>query len=274
MKFAKITRYVAIGDSNAEGLGDTNFSDNRMNSGWCDRLAHLLSLECAGTGSEFRYANLAIRGKKLAQILDEQLEEALALQPDFVTIMAGSNDWAARDLQEHRDVLDRALKKLHALGIRALVSTTIRPSHLRFFKVLMPKCTAFSEMVRDVCQANRVEILDIYAIESFSNLNSWSDDMVHFSETGHVAVANLAAQQLGLTHRFVSLTQNRFSSGRRSPLETIAWFGRDVVPFIGRRLRGVSSGDGLYAKHSNPVRLDSAWPQDSAVVPQREKVAK
>ena len=40
----------------------------------------------------FGYANLAIRGRKLRQVVDEQLGPALALLPDLVTVYAGGND--------------------------------------------------------------------------------------------------------------------------------------------------------------------------------------
>ena len=40
----------------------------------------------------FGYANLAIRGRKLRPILEEQVDPALALAPDLVSIHAGAND--------------------------------------------------------------------------------------------------------------------------------------------------------------------------------------
>ncbi|WP_271727514.1 GDSL-type esterase/lipase family protein, partial [Bacillus licheniformis] len=41
---------------------------------------------------DFAYANLAIRGRLIQQIIDEQIEPALALRPDLITISAGGND--------------------------------------------------------------------------------------------------------------------------------------------------------------------------------------
>ena len=46
----------------------------------------------AADTDDFRYANLAIRGRKLPAILAEQVEPAVALGPDLVTIHAGTND--------------------------------------------------------------------------------------------------------------------------------------------------------------------------------------
>ncbi|GAA3158374.1 SGNH/GDSL hydrolase family protein [Nonomuraea salmonea] len=79
-------RYVALGDSQTEGLGDGD--DVSGHRGWADRLAEHLARVHPG----LRYANLAVRGRAAAQIRDEQLAAALALRPDLVTVMAGMND--------------------------------------------------------------------------------------------------------------------------------------------------------------------------------------
>lgn len=92
MTRAKFRSYVAIGDSLSEGLGDFTFDSDRRDNGWTDRLASMLSREASQAGLDFEYANLALRGSKLRNIMTVQLENALRLQPDLVTIMAGSND--------------------------------------------------------------------------------------------------------------------------------------------------------------------------------------
>src|SRR5690242_12538960 len=80
-------RYVAIGDSSTEGMGDPDGAGGFR--GWADRLAeHLAASHVDG----FEYANLAIRGKTTAQIEAEQVPLALALRPDLVSVIAGMND--------------------------------------------------------------------------------------------------------------------------------------------------------------------------------------
>lgn len=81
-------RLVCLGDSFTEGVGDEDPSSPNGVRGWADRAAGQLAANDQG----FRYANLAIRGKLLGQILAEQLEPALALNPDVVTLYAGGND--------------------------------------------------------------------------------------------------------------------------------------------------------------------------------------
>ena len=82
------SRYVALGDSFTEGIGDPEPRSPGGHRGWADRVAEVLSSQT----DDFAYANLAVRGKLIKQILDEQVEPALALRPDLITISAGGND--------------------------------------------------------------------------------------------------------------------------------------------------------------------------------------
>ena len=73
------TRYVAIGDSQTEGLWDGDDSVGIL--GFADRLAAMLDALHPG----LQYANLAVRGRRIRDVLDEQLPVALAMQPDLIT---------------------------------------------------------------------------------------------------------------------------------------------------------------------------------------------
>ena len=79
-------RYVAMGDSQTEGVGDGD--DVTGLRGWADRLAERLAIGNPG----LQYANLAVRGRLAAQVHTEQLGPALALRPDLATVFAGVND--------------------------------------------------------------------------------------------------------------------------------------------------------------------------------------
>ncbi|MGO2643182.1 SGNH/GDSL hydrolase family protein, partial [Brevibacterium aurantiacum] len=83
-------RYIAIGDSLSEGVGDEPWPDGSPR-GWTDRLASLLTAHY-GQHRAIHYANLAVRGYKTAQVVDTQIRTAIALRPDFVTLTAGMND--------------------------------------------------------------------------------------------------------------------------------------------------------------------------------------
>ena len=83
----EIRSYVALGDSFTEGLDDSTAVGGGYR-GWADRFAeHLAALQPG-----LCYANLAIRGKILSEVAQEQVPQAIAFRPDLVSIAAGGND--------------------------------------------------------------------------------------------------------------------------------------------------------------------------------------
>lgn len=81
-------RYVALGDSLSEGVGDD--APERPNGvrGWTDRVAEQFML----ADKNALYANLAIRGRLLVPIIEEQVPAALELKPNLVSLVGGGND--------------------------------------------------------------------------------------------------------------------------------------------------------------------------------------
>ena len=63
-------RYVAIGDSFTEGIGDPEPASPGGHRGWADRVAEVLAAQV----DDFAYANLAVRGRLIGQIVAEQVE--------------------------------------------------------------------------------------------------------------------------------------------------------------------------------------------------------
>ncbi|HET7761625.1 MAG TPA: SGNH/GDSL hydrolase family protein, partial [Phycicoccus sp.] len=86
------TRYVAIGDSFTEGMSDPDPERPDVYVGWADRLAHHLDAVAAEAHLPFGYANLAVRGRKLDDVVGPQLDAALTMQPDLVSMVGGGND--------------------------------------------------------------------------------------------------------------------------------------------------------------------------------------
>ena len=79
--------FVAMGDSFTEGMNDA-YPDGTYR-GWADLVAARLAVDA---GPDFGYANLAVRGRLLDQVVAEQLEPTLAMRPDLVSFAAGGND--------------------------------------------------------------------------------------------------------------------------------------------------------------------------------------
>ena len=259
-----VRKYVAIGDSLSEGLGDWGFEHDREGCGWTDRLAGLLAQQAAVYGQKLEYANLAIRGSKMLEILTAQLEDALALEPELVTIMAGSNDLMKS--RKHRPALRALLRgaigRLLASGCQVVVVNTINPMHLKVFRRLAKRSASMTQLIEETANEFGVPVLDVFRIEKFNDLCFWAEDMVHFSGYGHMRIANKAAELLGLSYRFEEEEEFEMLGPGRSFLDTIRWVWVYVLPFIGRRLRGASSGDGLEPKHPQfTIYSDDEWPQ-------------
>jgi lysophospholipase L1-like esterase len=70
-----IGSFVALGDSFTEGLNDPGPDGGFL--GWADRVAAALAQQLPG----FRYANLAVRGKLLGQVVDGQVPRAAEMAP-------------------------------------------------------------------------------------------------------------------------------------------------------------------------------------------------
>lgn len=245
-----IRSYVAIGDSLSEGMGDRFFLSHRVGSGWTDRLAHLLATDAADRGESFEYANIAIRGCKLEDIMDDQVEHAIALRPDLVTILAGSNNFFsnAETVERLERIFRSGLQRLKIAGIHVVVANTINPCHLRFFGPVRPNAERMSRMIDRVAGDLGFPVIDVFGMSELEHLEFWHRDMVHFSEIGHAQIANAAAELLDTTARYSPSDYEPSFAADRPLSETVAWFLRDVVPFIDRRLRRTSSGVGIAPK--------------------------
>lgn len=245
--------YVALGDSLTEGLGDTGFSANRLNKGWADRLAGILAAEAKHFGEPFEFANLAVRGRTITEILTSQLEDALRIRPDLVTIMAGANDIMSsrRGHDAIRAVLRGAISRLHEAGIQVLVMNTVNPKHYPVFGVMARKSREMSDLIEAVAREFGAPVLDIFALNQFGRMSFWCDDLVHFSSHGHTMIANLAAEKIGLNFRLPEQPHENIVEPKWGAIETLRWFFRHVLPFWSRRIRRVSSGDLI-----NPKQFD------------------
>jgi phosphatidylinositol alpha 1,6-mannosyltransferase len=265
--------YVALGDSLTEGLGDTEFETDREGKGWADRLAALLACEAVNVQHPFDYANLALRGSDSLAILTAQLERALELKPDLVTIMTGANDLvrlpARRSMIEH--MLRGALTRLYNEGTHVVLVNTVRPTHISIARPMVSRSVQMSQLIAEVAAEFGTPIVDVNAIDEFARLDYWSGDLAHFSHRGHVVVANKVAESLGLELR--DGTDIEAGRLRMTAAEYGKWFASDVLPFWGRRLRGVTAGTWLQPKHSCLQRLVDAparaehpiWLDDASV---------
>lgn len=238
-------RYVAIGDSFSEGLGDPLPGDSTR--GWADFVAQGLA---AASTEEFRYANLAIRGRKLGPILAEQLDAALALGPDLVSLNGGGND-IMRPHIEMADIvgqLGAAAEKIVASGAHVLLLSGANPSkHLPLGRVMQRRGTEMSDAVKQLFPRPAATYVDNFSDESFHDARFWSQDKLHLNALGHARVASNVLRALGVPVPVEwQIAADGTTVSARQP--AVLYYRDHVLPWVGRRLTGRSSGDGRQPK--------------------------
>lgn len=240
-------RYVALGDSFTEGLGDTDPALPNQVRGWADRTAEQLAI--AHPEETFGYVNLAIRGKKMGQILAEQIDVAAAMNPTLVTIYAGINDILRPkvDIDAMIASYSEGIAKLRATGARVLIFTGFDASSSKVFASIRGRTAIYNELVREVADQHGAELVDYWRFSEYDDWRLWGIDRMHMSTPGHINMANRVLETLGETVRIPvpDLPAIPVKTTAETVKDNAAWAKEYVGPWVGRRLRGVSSGDNL-----------------------------
>lgn len=242
-------RYVAIGDSQTEGLWDGDDTVGLL--GFADRLAVLVDSLYPG----LQYANLALRGKRIGHVLTEQVPQALAMQPDLITVCAGMNDviQPGRSFGPALGDLDRIHAALAESG--ATVVTTTFPNVAQFLplgRLVSGRLARINATIRAAAQRYGFRLVDLYNAPSMRELDTWAVDRVHASSRGHMLFAAAAAEALNLPDSNHDWARGRVDPIQRSfaagTYEQLRWTQESFFPWIWRRLRGLSSFDGREPK--------------------------
>jgi lysophospholipase L1-like esterase len=254
---APFSRFVALGDSFTEGLDDPHPRGGYR--GWADRLAEHLERVRPGV----LYANLAVRGRKIAGIHEQQLGPALQLEPDLATVMGGTNDVLRPkvDLDEvagHMEAMQRALVERGA----TVVSFTIpNPAEIMpVARLVRDRIIAFNAAQREVASRTGALLLDMEHDPNAAHPDVWSVDRLHANSLGHKRTAAALAELLGID--LPEEERNRdlpapFAKPRHQVIAAeIAWLRTHFAPWIGRRLRGRSSGDDVEPKRPSLMPVE------------------
>jgi lysophospholipase L1-like esterase len=243
-----LTRYVAIGDSFTEGVGDPDPSRPNGWRGWADRVAEVL----AERDPAFRYANLAIRGRKLRGVLDEQLEPALALAPDLVTSYAGANDILRPrvDLDALSAAYDEAIGRLAATGATVVLFTAFDPGGSAIYRPLRGRFALYTEAVREIAERHGTRLVDFWRMREYRDFGYWDTDRMHLGPAGHQRMAMAVLDVLDVPHGLEPLppTPDPQLSGRELRAKNVEWVRTHAGPWVHRRVTGRSSGDGISPK--------------------------
>ncbi len=257
--------FAALGDSFTEGVGDPS-ADGAGCRGWADRFAEHLAARRPG----LRYANLAIRGKLLSEVLDEQVPRAVEMGAELVSLAAGGNDLLRprTDPDDLAVTLEMAVEALTGTGATVMVFTGFDPKAFPVLRLIRGKSAVLTMHVREIAARHNCLTADLWTMRILTDRRLWTPDRLHLTPDGHRRVALLACEVAGLapkedwrapldviqdmqgqtgrllapSHVGAALT---WAAARWNDVE---WVFEHAAPYVSRRLHGVSSGDGIVAK--------------------------
>jgi lysophospholipase L1-like esterase len=249
--------FVAMGDSFTEGLSDP-YPDGTYR-GWADLVAARLAVDA---GPNFGYANLAIRGRLLEQVVAEQLEPTLAMRPDLVSFAAGGNDVLRPRMDSAALVrrIDPMIGRLRAAGADVILFrfadiTASLPAQ----RIVGPRAAALNDGARELADRHGAYLIDLFADDTFRHRAMWSADRLHLSPAGHRRVAGhvLTTLGVGVDEQWMLVPpQPEPTPWLLARGADLRWAREHLAPWIGRHFTGHSSGDLLAAKRPELSQID------------------
>jgi lysophospholipase L1-like esterase len=249
-----VVRYVAIGDSFTEGLGDT--LPDGTERGWADLVAAGLA---AGEGRAISYANLAVRGRLLESIVTAQLDAALALdpRPTLLSLNGGGNDMLrpGSDMNRLIGLTEQAVRRCLDAGVKVLLLSGADPSAgLPLGGMMRKRGELLTSAVTDFASRYDIVLVDMFHDLEIRKPGYWSPDRLHLNANGHRRVAGRVLTALG--HPTEAHVVEAGPGARGGVLAEARYYREHVLPWIGRRLRGESSGDSRTAKFADWTTIE------------------
>jgi lysophospholipase L1-like esterase len=246
-------RYVAVGDSFTEGVGD--WREDGTPRGWADRVAEGL----AAHEEDFQYANLAIRGRLLIPIATTQVDAALALDPlpTLLTFNGGGNDMlrpghnTAVQMMLIRSAMIRCLRA----GVQPVLLSGPDPSAgLPMGKTFHERGTALTLAAKRLTEDLGILFVNAFQEPDLQQAQYWSEDRLHLNPHGHARVAHMVLTTLGVRSTLDPAPERK--PWRQGMTSEALYYREHVAPWIGRRIRKTSSGNGREPKHPTWSQLD------------------
>ncbi|MFE4218359.1 SGNH/GDSL hydrolase family protein [Streptomyces sp. NPDC056844] len=267
---ASYTSFVAVGDSFTEGMSD--LLPDGSYRGWADVLAARLAARTPGAPGApgFRYANLAVRGKLIGQIVDEQVPIAAALQPDVITLVGGLNDTLRPkcDMGMVRGRLEEAVERL-APSCKTLVLMRSPGRNGPVMERFRPRMEELFSLVGELAERHGAVVTDLYGAASLGDPRMWDVDRLHLTAEGHRRVAEAVWQTLGLPVESdwqKPMPESAPARWAQRRIDDVRFARQHLLPWIGRRLTGRSSGDGRAGAQYDAGLGKAFWitPEDAA----------
>ncbi len=252
------SRFVAIGDSFTEGIGDPEPSLPDGHRGWADRVAEVLARDV----DDFAYANLAVRGRLITQIVSEQVDAALELRPDLISISAGGNDVIrpGTDPDVTAARMEEAIAKLSRDRATIVMFTGVDVGFSPVFRGIRGKVAIYNENLRAIATKYDCIVADLWSLTDVQDSRMWSADRLHLNPLGHHTVARMTLTALAVENDLEPLNPEPvpLSTWRQARTSDLVWAREYLVPWVVRRIKHQSSGDFITAKRPLAERYTRA----------------
>lgn len=255
------TRLIVCGDSFSEGMSD-EIVDGQYR-GWADRLADVMALGIPN----FSYANLAVRGKLIRQVAADQVPIALTYVTGPQTLFsfhAGANDVLRPNYKSEiaLPLYAETVRKIAASGATVLLFTVLERTDRtgKTADLWAARFGEFNKNVRAVAKEVGAIVADANEEAFFRDRRFLADDRLHLNPIGHDRVAQGILEKLELPYSISwrePLPEAKAMTSRERFTSNSKWLVTFLFPWIWRRFRGRSSGDGRSGKHASPV----FWPK-------------
>lgn len=258
-------RFVAVGDSCTEGIDDP-YPDGTGYRGWADLVAQQL----AKHQPDLHYANLAVRGRRLDQILAEQVIAACELRPDLASVFGGGNDilqnrWDPNMVSASLDSTVRALS-----GVARTVLMFTLPdfgTHLPALRRLRPKIDYLNGVIDATAARYGALLIDLREHPAVGDRRYFGGDRLHLGTLGHQLLAAHVLDRLDVRPAptwVAPLPQPEQQPRWRRTANDVRWVRDHVLPAaigaVRNRMSGRQPGDGYTPKHTE---LQPARPRET-----------
>ena len=193
-------RFIVCGDSYSEGMTDEVIDGNYR--GWADRVAD----EMSKAHADFTYVNLAVRGKLIGQVVEDQLPTALTFvtgSDTLVSFHAGANDALRPGYQAEIAIAlyQEAVRTLAKSGAQVMLFTVLERTGNkgRGAEIWEKRFSEFNKGVRAVGAEVGAIVVDANEERFFSDRRFLAFDRLHLNAMGHDRCAQ-AVLELSLIH--------------------------------------------------------------------------
>jgi len=207
-----------------------------------------------------------VRGRRLDQILAEQVPVALRLRPDLVTLFGGGNDVLQGRTAGLAADLDAVVGPLREVASTVVLFTL--PDlwrRLPGMSRLRPRVNLLNDLIVATADRHDALLVDVRVDPWAEDIRLYGADRLHLGELGHRRVAGhlLTALEAPATEWLAPLPAAVREPVWRAAVRHWLWVRHHLTPavhgLVRNKLVGRQPGDGFVPKHPELVRVTERW---------------